>query len=95
MLYDREKIMEKTVKRFPVIDSADCSLCQGCVAVEPDVFYFDENSGRIVVRELAEYPLVQVDEAIKNCPRDCISWDIPEKMHLSGECTEEEILGIG
>ncbi|MBM9519875.1 ferredoxin [Desulforhopalus vacuolatus] len=87
--------MEKTTKRFPVIDSADCNLCQGCVDVEPDVFYYDENSGRIVVQELAEYPVAQVDEAIKNCPRDCISWDILEKMPLSRNFTEEEILGIG
>jgi ferredoxin len=30
------------------------------------------------VIELAEYPRALVDEAIKNCPEDCIVWETDE-----------------
>lgn len=86
--------MESRAEKFPVIDSSHCSLCQGCIEVEPEVFHLDENSRRIAIYDLREYPAT-VEEAIKNCPRDCISWESYEVQSVDGEFTEEEILGIG
>ena len=40
----------------------------------PDVFFLNE-SGFIQVADRAVYPEDEVDEAIKYCPEDCISWD--------------------
>lgn len=40
----------------------------------PQVF-FRSGAGQIMVADLAEYPAEDVDEAIKNCPCGCISWE--------------------
>jgi len=58
----------------PDIDIGACSLCEGCVAVCPTVFYVND-MGYIEIAELAEYPESLVDEAIKYCPEDCIFWE--------------------
>jgi len=59
---------------LPEVDIAACSLCLGCVEICPDVFRVSEAAGHIEVMEMAAYPVELVDEAIKNCPEDCISW---------------------
>ena len=61
--------------KIPVIDLALCSECEGCIAVCPSVFKFNEATGMIEVVEMDVYPEECVDEAIKNCPADCISWE--------------------
>jgi len=33
------------------------------------------DAGYIEVAELQEYPAEEVEEAIKNCPANCISWE--------------------
>ena len=60
--------------RRPVVDMADCSRCEGCIAVCPSVFFMND-AGFIEAAELEAYPEKEVDEAIKNCPEDCICWD--------------------
>ncbi len=80
---------------FPVIDTGKCSLCQGCVAVAPDIFFLDENTGRMSVVNHDSYPESMVEEAIRNCPKDCISWEQPIAVTRTTDFTEEEILGIG
>ncbi len=62
-------------KKYPVIDNGRCSRCLGCVGVAPDVFSFNDILGVMEVVDLVKYPEKEVDEAIKNCPRDCISWE--------------------
>ena len=59
--------------RKPVVELSECTLCQVCVEVCPDVFRLNE-AGFIEVAELPTYPRSEVDEAIKNCPADCIMW---------------------
>lgn len=49
-------------------------MCMGCVAVCPEVFHENE-SGYIEVIELDTYPEEMVNEAIKYCPEDCITWE--------------------
>jgi ferredoxin len=46
----------------------------GCVEVCPEVFQ-QNDAGFIQVVELDVYPREEVDEAIKYCPEDCISWE--------------------
>jgi len=41
--------------------------------VSPAVFKICD-AGFIEVAELSAYPENEVDEAIKNCPANCISW---------------------
>lgn len=98
----RNRKMRRDVKqkknetvRFPVIDTGRCSLCQGCASVLPEVFFLDEQTGRMSVVLSADYPENLVEEAIKNCPKDCISWDRPLGKERDTDFTEEEILGIG
>jgi ferredoxin len=59
--------------RRPVVDLGACSLCEGCIAVCPAVFRLND-AGFIEVMDLDDYPRDEVDEAIKNCPEDCIEW---------------------
>jgi len=62
--------------RIPVVDIGTCTLCMGCIEVCPEVFQLND-AGFIEVVELAAYPQEAVDEAIKYCPEDCISWEEP------------------
>lgn len=59
---------------IPVVDIGACTLCMGCVAVCPAVFR-QSDAGYIEVVEMPEYPVPDVNEAIKYCPEDCISWE--------------------
>jgi ferredoxin len=43
------------------------------VEVSPEVFRLND-AGYIEVTELGTYPQDEVNEAIKYCPTDCISW---------------------
>ena len=60
--------------RIPVVELSDCILCGICESVCPSVFRLNE-AGYIEVIERSSYPEIEVDEAIKNCPADCIAWE--------------------
>lgn len=60
--------------RAPEVDIGRCSLCETCLALCPEVFELNPALGYIEVRELALYPEDAVQEAINNCPEDCIAW---------------------
>ncbi len=60
--------------RRPEIDLGVCTECEGCLVVCPSVFRRNEAAGYIEVVELEEYPEAEVDEAIRDCPEDCIVW---------------------
>ena len=57
----------------PLVELSDCILCEVCVEVCPTVFVLNE-MGYIEVVELTDYPEIEVEEAIKNCPANCIYW---------------------
>ena len=59
--------------KIPVVELGDCTQCGGCVELCPAVFQVTD-AGFIWVADLSEYPEAEVDEAIKHCPEDCISW---------------------
>lgn len=59
----------------PVIEYGLCILCEGCIEVAPTVFFLNREKGFIEVADMKKYPQQLVDEAIKLCPADCISWE--------------------
>ena len=59
----------------PVLDLSECSLCEGCIAVCPDVFQINETTGLLEIIDMDDFPEACVDEAIKYCPEDCITWE--------------------
>ena len=63
------------VTNIPVIDLGSCTECAGCIEIAPTVFCYNSATGMMEVMELERYPEELVDEAIKNCPEDCISWE--------------------
>jgi ferredoxin len=60
--------------KIPVIDLSECTDCEGCLALCPKVFKRND-AGFIEVADLSEYPEDEVNEAIANCPADCIKWE--------------------
>ena len=60
--------------KIPIIDLSECILCGICVDICPAVFKMND-AGFIEVIPSDTYPEDAVDEAIKNCPADCIQWD--------------------
>lgn len=62
------------MKRVPNVDLSQCTDCESCVELCPEVFRRNEETGLIEVRDLDEYPQDAIEEAIKMCPADCIGW---------------------
>lgn len=60
--------------RVPVLDFGLCTDCGGCLDLCPGVFV-RHPSGYIEVKDLEAYPEDCVDEAIRCCPQQCISWE--------------------
>ena len=57
----------------PSVELSDCISCGVCVEVSPAVFRLND-AEYIEVAELETFPQNEVNEAIKYCPTDCISW---------------------
>jgi len=57
----------------PLVELSDCISCGVCAEVSPEVFRLSD-AGYIEVVELDTYPEDEVNDAIKYCPTDCISW---------------------
>jgi len=62
---------------MPTVDLGACTKCGGCIEVAPDIFQFNSAAGYLEVCDLDSYDEELVDEAIKNCPEDCIEWEDP------------------
>lgn len=60
--------------RRPVVELSECIHCEVCIEVCPVVFSFND-AGYIEVADLEDYPEACIDEALRNCPKDCISWE--------------------
>jgi len=70
----REK-KKRSNRRRPEIDLGACTKCGGCLEVAPEIFRFREGAGFVEVADLDYYDADLVEEAMKFCPEDCISWD--------------------
>ena len=61
--------------KIPVIELSECILCGVCMDVSPEVFHLSDASGYVRIADFPQYPEQEVEEAIKNCPTDCIYWE--------------------
>ena len=59
--------------KSPLVELSDCIMCAVCAEVSPEVFRLSD-AGYIEVVDLDAYAEVEVNDAIKYCPTDCISW---------------------
>ena len=60
-------------KKTPEVDLSLCTACGGCIELCPDVFRLNQANYLEVVL-LDEYPEDCIDEAIRDCPEDCLTW---------------------
>jgi len=60
--------------RKPVLDLSECTDCDGCIELCPEVFKRNP-AGYIEVAEPGDYPEACVEEAMRMCPADCIVWE--------------------
>jgi len=58
----------------PVVELSECIHCDVCVEACPTVFRLNQ-AGYIEVVDLDAYPAEEVEDAIRNCPADCIRWE--------------------
>ncbi len=66
--------MELKVMKVPVVDLSECVKCDICVDMCPQVFVMND-AGFIEVLPCEDYEEDDINEVIKNCRGDCISWD--------------------
>ena len=60
--------------KTPVVELGCCILCEVCVELAPYAFSIND-AGFVEVLPLDDYSAEDIHEAIKNCPRDCITWE--------------------
>lgn len=60
------------MKKVPSLDVGECSGCESCLEVCPQVFRRNLQTGLIEVMDVEDYSEEEVLEAIKLCPADCI-----------------------
>jgi len=58
-----------------VIDEEECTGCESCVELCPDVFEFDEAAEKAHVIKPEGGDEGCIEEAIETCPVACISWE--------------------
>jgi ferredoxin len=58
-----------------LIDTDECTGCQTCVELCPDVFGFDEGTDKAKVILAEGGPEDCIQEAIDSCPVECIHWE--------------------
>ncbi|MFH2060224.1 MAG: ferredoxin [Pseudomonadota bacterium] len=56
----------------PVVDICGCVLCEICVELAPHAFAIND-AGFVDVLTIDDYSDEDIHEAIKNCPKDCIT----------------------
>ncbi|RLC17675.1 MAG: ferredoxin [Deltaproteobacteria bacterium] len=60
--------------KTPVVDLGCCNLCEICIELAPQAFQIND-AGFVEVLYLDSYLDEEIHEAVKNCPKDCISWE--------------------
>ena len=58
-----------------VIDEEECTGCESCVELCPDVFEFDEEKEIALVIKPEGGDEECIEEAIETCPVACTSWE--------------------
>lgn len=60
--------------KIPVVDLGSCILCEVCTDVAPHAFKIND-AGFVESLPLDDYSDEDIQEAINNCPKDCICWE--------------------
>jgi ferredoxin len=67
----------ETLKKTPTIDRSECTDCESCISLRPDIFKRNQETGCIEVAELSDYPEDDIEQVMSMCPGDCIAWQQP------------------
>ena len=62
------------IKKAPFLDRWECTDCESCIDLCPQIFKKNAQTGCIEVAELGEYPEEAIQEVIALCPGRCIRW---------------------
>ena len=62
------------LKKNPVIDRSECTDCESCISLRPDIFKRNQETGCIEVAELSDYPKQEIEQVMSMCPGACITW---------------------
>ena len=62
------------LRRNPVIDLAECTDCESCISLLPDIFKRNQETGCLEVAESSDYPQEEIEQVMSMCPGDCITW---------------------
>lgn len=65
-------------RKIPVIEVDACIACGNCEAVCPEVFRLNEELGHSEVIDPFGAPEERIQDAIDQCPAQCISWQETE-----------------
>jgi ferredoxin len=66
-------------RRIPVIEKEECIACGNCEAVCPAVFRLNEALGHSEVINPRGAPAEAIQQAIDECPVQCIHWQEEEE----------------
>lgn len=77
------------VKKLLFIDIGLCNTCRGCEEIAPDIFRYNKDLGFMEVADQDEYDEQLVEEAMKNCPANCIKWD--EDFEVTTVCFNKNL----
>ena len=58
----------------PAIDLECCVLCEVCIELAPHAFQIND-ADFVEVIDLDDYLDDSINEAVNNCPKDCIFWE--------------------
>lgn len=67
-------VAREMFKRIPVIDRSECTDCESCLSLLPDIFKRNPDTGCLEVADLPEYPEAEIERVMSMCPGDCITW---------------------
>lgn len=63
------------MSRNVLLDQEECTGCESCVELCPEVFGFDEENEVAYVIDAETGSEEDIQEAIDSCPVECISWE--------------------